>query len=158
MKSLLFLFLLLTSCGVFHPIKFNNLSLNEKLVDVKRESIQFSEVLKEAENQKKTLIHIYASYCPFSQKSREDVVKLQSESNNFNYISLSVDHSYHDWKRELKNIPIKGKHYYLSSKDKGALGNFLKLKKVPRFLILDEEDDILIFKSSNLSKLKRKLK
>lgn len=158
MKRLLFLFLLLTSCGVFHPTKFNDLSLNEKLLNEKRESIKFSEALKEDKNQKKTLIHLYASYCPFSQKSIKDVAKLQSESDNFNYVSLSVDHSYHDWKRELKNIPIKGKHFYLSSKGKGAIGSFLNLKKVPRFLILDEEDEILIFKSSNFSSLKSKLK
>ena len=159
MRFLLFIIgvLLFSSCAVFQPKLFNHQALNEKLVDINRDSITLKEILKNNKG-KKTFIQIFATYCPVSQDSFDDVIEFQKNNSKINYIFLSVDHSYHDWKRGLENIKVKGNHYYIPKKGKGQLGEFFKLKTIPRFLILDKNGKILLYKSSSVSdRLKNKI-
>ncbi len=158
MRFLLFFIgvLLLSSCAVFQPKNFNAEALNEELLTIKREPITFNEILKDNSG-KKTFVQVFATYCPVSQDSFDDVIAFQKENSEINYVFLSVDHSYHDWKRGLENIKVKGNHYYIPKKGKGQLGAFLKLKTIPRFLILDKNGKILLYKSSSVSeRLKNK--
>lgn len=149
---LLVLFLTLQSCAVFHPKSFTKDALDEKLVTIDRDSISLRTILA---NNKGTqqFVQIFATYCPVSQDSFDDVLLFQKKNPSFNYVFLSVDHSYFDWKRALKDIPVKGQHYYIPKKGKGKLGTFLKLKTIPRFMILNEDGEIKRFKSSSVSKL-----
>ncbi|AZJ33727.1 MULTISPECIES: TlpA family protein disulfide reductase [Tenacibaculum] len=147
---LLTIIVFLSSCAVFQPKHFTETSLNEELLTLERESISFKEILKRNKG-KKIFVQIFATYCPYSQKSFKDVLSFQKKNSQFEYVFLSVDHSYHDWKRGLESIPVKGQHYYIQKKGKGELGKFLKLKTIPRFLIVDEEGSIEIFKSSKVS-------
>ncbi len=156
MKKLILLSLIFISCGIFQPSKFDKSSLEENILSVERDSLKFSEIIN-SKNQNKTLIHIYASYCPFSQKSLEEIGEFQKENKNIKYVFLSVDHSYFDWKRGVEDLPVKGEHYYLPRKGKGFLGRFLKLKEIPRFLVLNKEGEIKVFKSSKVSKIKESL-
>ena len=144
-------FLALTSCVVFQPKNFAPEALQEELLTLDRDSISFQEVLNKNEGKKK-FIEVFATYCPVSQDSFDDVLAFQKKNPKIEYIFLSVDHSYFDWKRGLENIPVKGQHYYIPKKGKGALGKFLKLKTIPRFLVIDETGKIKVFKSSKVSK------
>ncbi|MGG6231047.1 TlpA family protein disulfide reductase [Tenacibaculum sp. SDUM215027] len=140
----------LSSCSVFQPKEFTSASLNEELLNLEREPISFQKVLEKNKG-KKMLIQIFATYCPYSQRSFDDVLLFQKKNPRLEYVFLSVDHSYHDWKRGLESIPVKGQHYYIQKKGKGALGEFLKLKTIPRFLIIDKEGKIRVYKSSKVS-------
>ena len=156
MKRIIILSLLFSSCGVFHPNNFHKAILNENLLTKQRDSIRLYDVFN-TKNDKKTLILIYASYCPFSKKSLEETTLYQKEHKEVNYIFLSVDHSYFDWKREVERIATSGKHYYMPYKGRGVIGRFLKIKKIPRFMILDKGKKIKVFNSSEISKLKKLL-
>ncbi len=147
---------LFTSCAVFQPKKMSVKSLEEKLITVDRSSITLKEILKNA-LKRETVIQVYASYCPFSQDSFKDVVKLQQNNKNIKYIFLSVDHSYHDWKRGLETLKVKGSHYYIPKKGKGEIANFLKLKTIPRFLLIDKKGKLIVFNTSKVSKIESKL-
>lgn len=156
MKKLILSILMLffVSCST----TFTKQVLNEKLQTIERGDISFGEILKKNKG-KKTFVQVFASYCPVSQDSFHDVLELQKEYPDIHYVFLSVDHSFHDWKRGLKNIKPKGQFYYLSKKEEGELGKLLKLKTIPRFLVLDEYGKVLIFKSSSVSsKIKNRLK
>ncbi|OSY87286.1 hypothetical protein WH52_12575 [Tenacibaculum holothuriorum] len=142
--------LLFTSCAIFQPKNFDVNANNEILLTEDRKEISFEDVINQNKKQKK-FIQVYASYCPVSQDSFDDVIKFQQKNKNVEYIFLSVDHSYHDWKRGLKDLKVKGKHYYIPKKGKGALGKFLKLKTIPRFLVVDESGNILVYKTSKVS-------
>lgn len=160
MKFFLFIIGLsiLTSCAVFQPKEFNASALNEKLVTESRDTITLKEIIKKNKLEKQ-FVQVFATYCPVSQDSFEDVIAFQKENPTINYIFLSVDHSYHDWKRGLENIKVKGQHYYIPKKGKGNLGQFLKLKTIPRFMVLDKKGEILLYKTSSLSdKFKNKIK
>ncbi|TDQ30124.1 TlpA family protein disulfide reductase [Tenacibaculum caenipelagi] len=143
-------FLTLTSCAVFQPENFTTEALREELLTLDRNPISLQEVLNKNKGKKK-FIQVFATYCPVSQDSFDDVLVFQKKNPKIEYIFLSVDHSYFDWKRELENIPVKGQHYYIPKKGEGALGKFLKLKTIPRFLVLDETGKITVFKSSKVS-------
>lgn len=146
-----FSILCLSSCAVFQSKRFSTNALQEKLVTLDRDSITVGELL--LKNKGKTIFaQVFASYCPVSQDSFDDVLQFQKEHPEKAYIFLSVDHSYYDWKRGLKNIKPKGQFYYIPKKGDGALGKFLKLKSIPRFLKIDKEGKIKVFKSSKVSK------
>lgn len=152
------LLIVLNSCAAFQPKEFNKEALNEKLVTIKRDSITLRAILTKNKG-KQQFVQVFATYCPISQDSFDDVIAFQKKHPLVNYVFLSVDHSYFDWKRGLKNIKVKGEHYYIPKKGKGALGKFLKLKTIPRFMILNEEGNIMLFKSSSVSKqVKNKIK
>ncbi|MEE3999627.1 thioredoxin-like domain-containing protein [Tenacibaculum sp. FZY0031] len=148
--GLLIAIVFLSSCAVFQPKHFTQTSLNEELLTLERKSTSFKEVLKQHKG-KKIFIQIFASYCPYSQRSFEDVLLFQKKNPELTYVFVSVDHSYHDWKRGLESIFVKGQHYYLPKKGKGELGEFLNLKTIPRFLIIDEEGKIKVYKASKVS-------
>jgi hypothetical protein len=160
MRLFLFLIVLLTlnSCAVFQPKIFSKDALDEKLVTTERDSITLREVLLNNKGEQQ-FVQVFATYCPVSQDSFDDVIAFQKENPLIKYVFLSVDHSYFDWKRGLKDVKIKGQHYYIPKKGKGKLGEFLKLKTIPRFMILDKSGKIVLFKSSSVSKkIKNKIK
>ncbi|MCD8415481.1 hypothetical protein G1J88_07880 [Tenacibaculum dicentrarchi] len=148
-------FLVLQSCAIFQPKVFTGQALNEKLVTTSRDSITLKEIFDKNKGEAQ-FIQVFATYCPFSQRSFKDVIAFQAENPLVKYIFLSVDHSYFDWKRGLENIKnnnkLKGAYYYIPKKGKGALANFLKLKTIPRFLIVDKKGKITLFKASSISK------
>lgn len=139
-----------SSCAVFQPKHFTDMALNEVLQTTDRKEITFAEILQKNKGKKK-VIQVFATYCPVSQDSFKDVAVFQEKNPSISYVFLSVDHSYLDWKRGLENIPVKGQHYYIPKKGKGALGAFLKLKTIPRFIVVDEKGKILLYKSSQVS-------
>lgn len=147
---LLILLVFLSSCAVFQPKHFTNDALNEELLTLEREPTSLQEILTKNKGKKK-FVQIFANYCPISQDSFNDVLAFQEKNKEVVYVFLSVDHSYHDWKRGLETIPVKGQHYYIPKKGDGEFGKFLKLKTIPRFLIIDENGKISLFKSSKVS-------
>ncbi|WP_431164477.1 TlpA family protein disulfide reductase [Tenacibaculum halocynthiae] len=148
--------LLFGSCAVFQPKKIPVKPLEEKLITINRESITLKDIF-ESGLKRETIIQVYASYCPFSQDSFKDVVKLQQNNKKINYVFLSVDHSYHDWKRGLETLKVKGSHYYIPKKGKGEIAKFLKLKTIPRFLLIDKNGKLKVFNTSKVSKIESKL-
>lgn len=146
----LYLLLIFSVVSCATPKTFSDAALNDNLLNLERKSITFKEIL-ERNKGKKVFMQIFASYCPVSQDSFDDVLQFQKENPDFNFVFLSVDHSYYDWKRGLENIKLDGQFYYIPEKGKGVLGKFLKLKSIPRFLKVDEKGNIEVFKTSKVS-------
>lgn len=142
--------LLLSSCASLNKKQFSADAMNEKLVTLDRDSITLSQILEKNKG-KQIFAQVFASYCPVSQDSFDDVLKFQKENPEKVYIFLSVDHSYYDWKRGLKYVKPKGQFYYIPKKGDGALGKFLKLKSIPRFLKINEQGEIEVYKTSKVS-------
>lgn len=142
--------LIITSCASLKKKQFTNEALTEKLVTLDRDSISLQGVLDKNRG-KQLFVQVFASYCPVSQDSFDDVLKFQKENPEKEYIFLSVDHSYYDWKRGLEYVKPKGQFYYIPEKGDGALGKFLKLKSIPRFLKINEDGKIEVYKTSKVS-------
>ena len=141
---------LFLSCASFQPKSFPESVMKDKLLTLDRDSITLKEILDKHPNQSK-FIQIFASYCPVSQDSFDDVLEFQKQHPEKAYIFLSVDHGYHDWKRGLEYVTPKGDFYFIPEKDKGVLGQFLKIKSIPRFINVGKENKIEVFKTSKVS-------
>lgn len=143
--------LFMVRCSIWQPAYFSEEALEDKLVTVDRDSITVQEIMEKYKG-KKTYIQFFANYCPVSQRSFKDVKQLQKEYPNVNYVFFSVDHTFHDWKRGLKDINLRGEHYYVPKKGDSRVATFLKLRSVPRFVVLNEESKIILFKDTKVSK------
>ena len=152
MRNILFLCFLLSivGCSTFSPKSFPEEVLNDKLITLDRDSITLKNILDKHPDQSK-FIQVFASYCPYSQDSFDDVLAFQKANPEKTYIFLSVDHGYHDWKRGLEYVKPKGEFYFIPEKDKGILGEFLKIKTIPRFLNIDKDGKIKVFKTSKVT-------
>ena len=153
MRYFVFIVLLsvLASCS---PKTFPEEVLNDKLLTLDRESITLKEILGKYPEKDK-FVQIFTVYCQESLNSFNDVLQFQKEHPEKEYIFLSVDHGYHDWKRGLEYVKPKGSFYFIPKKDKGVLGQFLKIKSIPRFLNIDKDGNIKVF---NISKVTQSLK
>ena len=76
---------MLSSCAVFQPKHFNAEALNEELLTVNREPVTLKEILKK-NNGEKTFVQVFATYCPVSQDSFDDVIAFQKENPEINYV------------------------------------------------------------------------
>lgn len=157
---LLFLSVFFTGigCTVLQPKDFSQEALDAILVTTTKDTISLRKILRTSAA-KKTVIQIYASYCPYSQNSFPKIKKLQEKTKDISYIFLSVDHSFNDWKRGLVSLKqkVSGQHYYLFKKGKGGMGEFLKLQSIPRFVLLNENGSIEIFKTAEVEKIEKLL-
>jgi len=148
MKHLFFLILItLASCS---PKTFTKEVLNDELLTLDRKPISLKEVLNKNPDKEK-FVQIFASYCQNSLNSFKDVLQFQKENPDKEYIFLSVDHGYHDWKRGLEYVKPKGSFYFIPKKGKGLLGQYLKIKTIPRFLKIDKAGNIKVFKTSKVT-------
>lgn len=138
------------SCAAYQKQIFPPEIRAEKLITTARDSISFQNILDNHKG-RQIFVQIFASYCPVSEKSFADVVRFQKQNSQKAYVFISVDHSYYDWKRALVRIKPKGYFYYLPKKENSLLAKFLKLKSVPRFLKINEQGRIVVFKSSKVS-------
>ncbi len=152
MNNIIYILVLavVTGCASFQPKVFTPAVLDEKLVTLDRDSITFNDII-ETNKGKPSFIQVFASYCPYSQDSFDDVLQFQKEHPDYNYIFLSVDHTYHDWKRGLKYLKPKGQFYYVPEKGDSEFGKFIKLKSIPRFLKINKQGGIDVYKTSKVS-------
>ena len=60
---------------------------------------------------------------------------------------LSLDKSIKKWKEGIKKYGIEGDHFFLPNKKKGPLGKFLTIDWIPRYLIVNPEGKITLFKA-----------
>ena len=63
------------------------------------------------------------------------------------YVFLSIDKTVKAWKKGVERYEIKGDHYFMSSGRKGPLGSFLDLDWIPRFLIVNPDGKIEVFRA-----------
>ena len=68
---------------------------------------------------------------------------------NIEYLFLSVDRTDRAWKNGIRKYNLKGQHYFLPNGQKGALGDFLNSNWIPRYLILDKDGNIALFKAKS---------
>jgi hypothetical protein len=63
---------------------------------------------------------------------------------------LSVDKSFNAWQMALQKHALIGEHYNLPKGMKeGALVNFINLRFIPRYMVVDTAQHISVFKSTN---------
>ena len=150
MKKLKFLFIFLisvTSCKAQEkPTEFSAAALNDTFINLDGSSSTFKAIL-EANKGNTIVIDIWASWCSDCIKGMPKVKALQKEFGKVTYIFLSLDKTQDAWKKGIEKYNVQGQHYYMQSGWKGPFGEFVQLDWIPRYMVVDKQGKIKLFKA-----------
>ncbi|MBR9758261.1 MAG: redoxin family protein [Algicola sp.] len=143
----LFTSVLLFNCQAQEaPKHFSESALNDTFIALDGTSLTFSEILDKHKD-KTILIDVWASWCGDCIKGMPKVKELQKAHTDIVYLFLSLDKSEDSWKRGIKKYDVQGEHYYMQSGWKGAFGSFLNLDWIPRYLVVNPDQSITLYKA-----------
>jgi thiol-disulfide isomerase/thioredoxin len=142
-------------CNAQEPKTFTKEALNDTFITLEGETISFQDILNKHKGSN-IVIDIWASWCKDCVGGMPKVKALQKEHQEVTYIFLSLDKSQDAWKRGIEKYEVKGNHYFMQSGWKGAFGNFVKLDWIPRYIVVDKEGNIKLFKSVEADDIKIK--
>lgn len=146
MNVLLILFVSLLSCNTETPTEFSKEALVDTFLSLDETPITFEDIL--ATYKGKTLvIDVWASWCGDCLRGMPKVKALQEDNSDVTYVFLSLDKSVDSWKRGIEKYNVVGEHYYMQSGWKGPFGEFINLDWIPRYIVVDKEGKIAMFKA-----------
>lgn len=128
------------------PKQFSNAALNDTFVALDGSETTFQSIL-DANKGKTLVIDVWASWCKDCIAGMPKVKELQKEFPNATYLFLSLDKTQDAWKRGIEKYDVIGQHYFMQSGWKGPFGEFIKLDWIPRYMIVDQNGNIKLFKA-----------
>jgi len=149
MKNSLLVFLFVTtllSCQNRVETQFSEAALNDEFVTLNGDSILFKTIL-EKHLGNTVFIDVWASWCKDCLEGLPSVKELQQKHPKVDFVYLSLDKTQKAWKKGINRLEIKGDHYFMQSGWKGAMGTFLDLDWIPRYMIIDKQGSIKVFKA-----------
>ena len=146
MNYLLILMISFFSCKTETPTQFSEEALNDTFITLEGDSVAFREILDKHKGET-LVIDIWASWCRDCIKGMPKVKDLQEKYKDATYIFLSLDRGEEAWKRGIKKYDVKGEHYYMQSGWKGPFGNFVNLDWIPRYMIVNGDGTISLYKA-----------
>ena len=149
-KRLLILSLLIVGCTFTTPIEFSKEALNDSFITEDNNSVKLKEILENHKG-KKVLINVWASWCRDCIVAIPKMKGLQDNNPNIAYVFISTDRNVHAWKKALKKYKIKGEHYFMSKGMDSEFGGFLNSNWVPRYLVVNENGFVDLFKAKKIT-------
>ena len=149
MKNSLLVFLFVTtllSCQNRVETQFSEAALNDEFVTLNGDSVLFKTIL-EKHLGNTVFIDVWASWCKDCLEGMPSVKELQQKHPEVDFVYLSLDKTQKAWKKGIDRLEIKGDHYFMQSGWKGAMGTFLDLDWIPRYMIIDKQGIIKVFKA-----------
>ena len=146
MTFLIIMVLSVFSCNVETPTRFSEEALNDTFISLDDEVLTFETILEKYKG-KQIVIDVWASWCEDCVRGFSKLKQLQEEKDDVVYLFLSLDRSIDKWKRGIDKYNIEGEHYYMQSGWKGPFGKFLDLDWVPRYLVVDAQGNIKLFRA-----------
>ena len=147
----LVLILFLSSCNFETPTQFSAPAYKAIFTSLTAEKLTFKEVIGQYKG-KKVLIDVWASWCADCIKGMPGIKKLQSEFPEVVFLFLSVDKNSSAWKKGIQRFQMKGEHYNLQKgMNDGDFVDFVNLRWIPRYIVIDEAGAISLFKATNSS-------
>lgn len=150
LKKIALISLFLVGCAFETPTEFSEKALNDVFITLENDSIQFKDIIAK-HNGKKVLIDIWASWCKDCIVGLPRVKQLQKEFPEVTFLFLSLDKDVASWKRGIERFDIKGEHYFMQSGWDGDFGDFLGLNWIPRYLVVNENGFVDLFKSTKVT-------
>ena len=151
MKKLLLIPILLfslVSCSqAQYKTSFGNEALNAKMKTLEGKEIAFKDILAKYKG-KTVVIDVWASWCPDCIKGMPKVHALQKQFPNAVYVFLSYDRVDEKWKQGIEKYNVNGEHYHVgTSMKEGAFAKDVNLDWIPRYMVVDKNGKIALFKT-----------
>ena len=134
------------SCSNAQKKEFSKESLTKILVSTDKTEISFGDIL-EKQKGKVTVIEIWASWCSDCVKAMPKVKEMQANNPEVDYVFISMDKVYDKWINGIEKHDLKGKHYWATDGMKGKFGKSIDVDWIPRYIILDKNGNIKIYRA-----------
>ncbi len=134
----------LTSCQA--QTEFSTESLNAILIDTENQAISFEEILKQNKG-KTVVIEVWASWCSDCIKSMPQVKDFKEKFPEVAFVNLSCDKTFEAWKSGIEKHEVTGENYLIKDGMKGEFGTSIKLDWIPRFIVINKEGKIVLFRA-----------
>lgn len=122
-------------------------ALNAKMKSLDGKEIAFKDILSKYKG-KTVVIDVWASWCPDCIKGMPKVHDLQKQFPNAAYLFLSYDRADEKWKDGIKKYNVNGDHYHVGTNMKeGAFAKDVNLDWIPRYIVIDKNGKIALFKA-----------
>lgn len=138
--------IIFTSCNFEYPTRFSEAALNDTFITLEGDTIPFKTILKSYKG-KKIVVDIWASWCGDCIKGIPDEKALQAEFPGVVFLFLSEERNVERWQRSIKKYNVVGEHYFMATGSKGAFKDFLNSNWIPRYMVIDEQSNITLFKA-----------
>ncbi len=147
LKYILIFLLSFTGCKAQEtPKVFSESALNDSFIKLDGSSTTFKDIL-DTNKGKTIIIDIWASWCSDCIKGMPKVKDLQKKFGNVTYVFLSLDKTQEAWKKGIDKYNVQGQHYFMQSGWKGPFGEFVQLDWIPRYMVVDANGTIKLFKA-----------
>lgn len=131
--------------------RFSEISLNDTLLTLEGEDIKFKAIIEENKGNV-VLIDIWATWCKDCIVGMPIVKQLKKEYPNVKVVYISLDKTEASWKKGIKRFGIEeGSHYLVEKGWKADLFESMDLDWIPRYMILDEQGNIKLYKAIKAS-------
>lgn len=126
---------------------FSNEALNAKMTSLDGTEVAFKDILKQYKG-KTVVIEVWASWCSDCVKAMPKLHELQEQFPDAEYLFLSYDRKTDAWKNGIERHNLKGRHYHAGTNMKeGAFGPAIQLDWIPRYMVVDKNGKIALFKA-----------
>ncbi|MBO6880610.1 TlpA disulfide reductase family protein [Winogradskyella sp.] len=143
---ILIVLVMLLGCNTETPTTFSEAAMNDTFISLEGESVQFKDIIKQYEG-KQIVIDVWATWCRDCIEGMPKVKKLQKKFPDATFLFLSLDRKQELWKKGIDRFKVEGEHYYMQSGWDGPFGDFLDLDWIPRYMVVDAEGNIKLFKA-----------
>lgn len=136
------------SCSNAQTKSFSNKSLKEKLTDTEGKEVKFKNVLEKYKG-KTIVMEVWASWCGDCVGAIPKVKELQEKNPNVVYLFVSMDKTFDKWKAGIAKHDLNGEHYWVNDAEgmKGAFGKSIDLDWIPRYIIINKNGEIEIYRA-----------
>lgn len=150
MKRWIYIFsiFMLMNCSFEKPTLFSEEALNDTFKELDGNEIIFQQILDKHAG-KTILIDVWASWCADCITGIPTVKTLQQEFPEVVFLFLSEDRTEAAWKRAIEKYKIEGEHYYMITGHDGPFGEFLNSNWIPRYMVIDKNGNIKLFKAKS---------
>lgn len=152
MRKIVLIIMLISfaGCCFESPTEFTETSLTEEFITLTDERVTIGDILSKYKG-KKVLIDIWASWCKDCIVGLPNLKKFQKKNPEVVYLFLSLDKSTRNWKQAIDRLGIEGDHFFMQVGKKGKFGKFLNVWWVPRYVVLNEKGEIVLYKATKIT-------
>jgi thiol-disulfide isomerase/thioredoxin len=139
---------------------FSETALSQTLLATDGNQVKFEDILKKQKG-KTTLIEVWASWCGDCVKAMPKLKELQANNPNVSYVFLSMDKTADKWKAGIEKHELNnGSHFMANDGMKGVFGTAIDLDWIPRYIIVDKEGKIVLYRAieTDFDKINEELK
>ncbi len=146
-------------CSNAQKKEFSKESLSKNLITIDNVEANFEGILKKHIG-KVTVIEVWASWCSDCVKAMPKVKEMQANNPNVDFVFISMDKAFDKWQAGIKNHELKGFHYWATDGMKGEFGKAIDLDWIPRYIVLDQKGNIVIYRAieTDFDKINAQLK